>query len=87
MKWACNNCHAIVVLNGDTLQSDQKWILHQYNFLAGSRKTVPLACRSEDWIKIRTQSSRRLTPVVKATVRIFSSRNDLPQSLSFHTAC
>jgi len=79
-----------MVLNDDAVHSDQtaeeKWMLHQYNFLAGSRKTVPLAC-SEDWIKIPTQSSRRLPPVVKATVRIFSSRIDLPQSLSFHTAC
>ena len=43
-----------MVLN-DTVLSDQtgggKGSLHQYNFLAGSRKTVPLACRSEDWIK------------------------------------
>jgi len=26
-------------------QAEKKWSLHQYNFLAGSRKTVPLACR------------------------------------------
>jgi hypothetical protein len=57
-----------------TKQAEEKWSLHQYNFLAGSPKTVPLACYSEDWIKIPTQSSRRLPPVVKATVRIFSSR-------------
>jgi len=80
-----------MVLDDDAVHSDQKaeekWGLHQYNFLAGSRKTVPLACRSEDWIKTPTQSSRRLPPVVKATVRIFSSRTDLPESLAFHTAC
>jgi len=70
-----------------TKQLEEKRILHQYSFLAGSRKTVPLACLSEDWIKIRTQSSRRLPPVVKATVQMFSSRTDLSQSLSFHTAC
>jgi len=70
-----------------TKQEEEKWSLHQYNFLAGSRKTVPLACRSEDWIKIPKQSSRRLPPVVKATVRIFSSRTVLPQSFSFHAAC
>jgi len=79
-----------MVLN-DAVRSDQtgeeKWSLHQYNFLAFSRKTVPLACLSEDCIKIPTQISRRLPPVVKATVRIFSSRTDLPQILSFHTAC
>jgi len=43
-----------MVLNDDAVHSDQKaeekWSLHQYNFLAGSRKTVPLACRSKDWI-------------------------------------
>jgi len=76
-----------VVLSDDAVHSDQKWSLHQYNCLAGSRKTVPLACRSEDWIKIQTQNSRWLPPVVKTTVRIFSSRTDLPQSLPFHTAC
>jgi hypothetical protein len=30
-----------------TKEAEKKWSLHQYNFLAGSRKTVPLACRSE----------------------------------------
>ena len=70
-----------------TKEAEENLSLHQYNFLAGSRKTVPLACRSEDWIEIPKQSSRRLLPVVKATVRIFSSRTDLPQSFSFHTAC
>ena len=68
-----------------TKQAEENWSLHQYNFLAGSRKTVPLDCRWEDRIKIPTQKSRRLPPVVKATVRIFSSTTDLPQSLSFHT--
>jgi len=80
-----------MVLNDDAVHSDQQaeenWSLHQYNFLADSRKTVPLACRSEDWIKIPKQRSRRLPPMVRVTVRIFSSRTDLPQSLSFHTAC
>ena len=70
-----------------TKQSEEKWSLHQYNFLAGSCKTVPRACRSENWIKIPTQSCRRLPPVVEVIVRIFSTRTDLPQSLSFHTAC
>jgi len=70
-----------------TKQVEEEWSLHRYNFLAGSRKTVPLACRSEDWAKSQTQSSRRLPLVVKATVGKFSSRTDLPQSLSFHTAC
>ena len=63
-----------------TKQAEEKWSLYQYNFLAGSRKTVPLACRSKDGIKIPTQSSRRLPPVVKATVRMFSSGTDFPQS-------
>jgi len=80
-----------MVLTDDAVHSDQtaeeKWSLYQYNFLEGSRKTVPLACRSEDWIKIATQRSRRFPPVVKATIRIFSSRTDLPQNLSSHTAC
>jgi hypothetical protein len=35
-----------------TKQAEEKWSLHQYNFLVGSRKTVPLPCRWEDWIKI-----------------------------------
>jgi hypothetical protein len=78
---------SIIVQYIRTKQAEEKLSVHQYNFLAGSRKTVPLACRSEDCINIPTQSSRRLPPVVKATVRIFSSRIDLPQSLSFHTAC
>jgi len=43
-----------MVRHDDAVHSDQKAEekvdLHQYNFLAGSRKTVPLACRSEDWI-------------------------------------
>ena len=68
-------------------QAEEKWSLQQHNFLAGSRKTVPLVCRSEDWIKLSMQNIRRLPPVVKATVRIFSTRNDLPLSPSFHTAC
>ena len=80
-----------MVLNDDAIHSDQtgggKVESAEYNFLTGSCKTVPLVCRSEDWIKIPTQNSSRLPPVVKATVRIFSSRTDLPQSLSFHTAC
>jgi hypothetical protein len=59
-----------------TKQAEEECSLHQYNFLAGSLKTVPLACRSEDWVNIPKQSSRRLPPVVKATVRIFSPRND-----------
>jgi len=75
-----------MVLSDDAVYTDQKveikWSLHPYNFLADIHKTVPLACRSEDWIKIPTQSSGRLPPVVKATVRIFSSRTDLTQSLS-----
>jgi len=64
-----------------TKQAEEKWSLHQYNFLAGSRKTVPLACHSKDWMKIPKQRCRRLPPVVKATVQIFSSRTDLHQSL------
>jgi len=43
-----------------TKQAEEKWSLHQYSFLAVSRKTIPLARRSEDHIKIPTQSSRRL---------------------------
>ena len=43
-----------------TKQAEERWSLHQYSFLAGSRKIIPLACRSEDRIKIPTQSSRRL---------------------------
>jgi hypothetical protein len=70
-----------------TKQAEEKWSLHQYNILAGSPKTVPIACRLEDWIQIPAHSSSRLPPMVKATVRIFSSRTDLPQSPSFHTAC
>jgi len=57
-----------------TKQAEEKWSWHQYNFLAGSRKTVPLAYRSADCIKIPTQSSRTLPPVLEATVRIFSTR-------------
>jgi hypothetical protein len=38
-----------MVLDDDAVHSDQtaeeKWSLFQYNFLPGSRKTVPLACR------------------------------------------
>jgi hypothetical protein len=67
-------------------QEEEKWSLHQYSFLTGSRKTLPLSCRSEDWIKTPTQSSRRIPPVVKATVRLFPSRTDLPQIIYFHTA-
>ena len=37
-----------------TKQVGGKWSLHQYKFLAGSRTTVPLASRSENWIKILT---------------------------------
>jgi len=39
-----------------TKQAEENWSLRQYNFLAGSRKTFPLACRSEDLIKILTQA-------------------------------
>jgi len=31
-----------------TGRAEETWSLHQYNFLAGSHKTVPLASRSED---------------------------------------
>ena len=34
-------------------QAEEKWSLHQYNFLAGSCKTVQLAFRSKDWIKFQ----------------------------------
>jgi hypothetical protein len=54
-----------------TKQAEEKWSLHQYNFLAGSCKTVPLACRSKDLIKIPTLSSRRLPPVVKGQSEYF----------------
>jgi len=70
-----------------TKQAEEKWSLRKYNFLAGSRKTVPLSCHLEHWIKIPTHNGRRIPPVVKATVRIFSSRTDLRQSLSLPTAC
>jgi len=80
-----------MVLNDDavhlTKQAEEKWSLYQYNFLAGSRKIVPLVCRLEDWIKIPTQSSRTFPLVVKSRVRIFFSRTVLPQNHSFHTAC
>jgi hypothetical protein len=39
------------MLNDDAEHSEQiggeKWSPHRYNVLEGSRKTVPLACRSE----------------------------------------
>ena len=70
-----------------TKQAEKNWSLHQYKFVAGSGKTVPHVCRSEDWIKIATQISRRFLPVVKATVRIFLSCIDFPQSLPFYIAC
>jgi hypothetical protein len=41
---------AVTVRNIGTKQAEEKWSLHQCNVLAGSRKTAPLACRSEDWI-------------------------------------
>ena len=76
-----------MVLNDGAVHSVQKCSLHQYNFLAGSCKTIPLACRSKDWIKIQTLSSRWLPPVVKGKVGIFFSRTDLTHSLSFHADC
>ena len=39
-----------------TKQAEEKWSLRQYNFLADSRKTVPIACRSEEWIKFQRKS-------------------------------
>jgi len=64
-----------MVLNDDAVHSDQtgrgKLESASINFLAGSRKTVPLACRSEDWIKIPTQSSRRLQELTY--LRVFLS--------------
>ena len=69
-----------------TKQAEEKWSLHQYNFLAGSCKTVPLACHSKEWIKIPTLNIRRLPPAVKRTVRIFSSRTDWTQE-SFFPCC
>jgi len=41
---------SVMMQNIQTKQVEENWSLHQYNFLAGSRKTVPLACRSEGWI-------------------------------------
>ena len=68
-----------------TRQAEEKWSLHQYTFLASSCKcSTRLSFGRLD--KHSKQNSRRLPPVVKATVRIFSSRTDLPQSCSFHTA-
>ena len=78
---------SMMMQNIRTKQSEEKGSLHQYNYLAGRRKTVPLACRSGDWIESPTQSIRWLPPVVNATVRIFSSRTDSPQSLSFQPVC
>ena len=77
---------SMMMLYIKTKQAEEKSSPHQYNFLAGNRKTVPFACRLQDCIKILTKISRRLPPVVKATVRILSSKTDLSQSLSFHTA-
>jgi len=54
-----------------TKQAEEKWSLHQYNFIAGCRKTIPLACRSQDRIKIPTQSSRRLQELTY--LRVFLS--------------
>ena len=71
--------------NIQTKQEEERWSLHQYSFIECSRKTGPLDCRFEYWIQ--SQSSHWIPPVAKATVRIFSSRTDLPQSLSFHTVC
>jgi len=78
---------SLIMQNIRAKQAEEKWNLNQYTFLAGRCKIVPLACRLEDWVYIPTQSSRWLPPVVKATVRIFSSRTGLRQSFSFHTAC
>ena len=73
---------SVMMQNIRTKLAEEKWSLRQHNFLAGSRKTVPLAGLSEDCTYSPTQSRRRLPPLVKATVRILSSRTDLPQSLS-----
>ena len=45
-----------------TKQAEENWSLHKYNFLAVIRKTVPHACRSEDWIKIPTQTVEDFRP-------------------------
>jgi hypothetical protein len=63
-----------------TKPAEEKWSLHQYNFLADGGKAVPHTCHLEDWIKIPTQTVADFRMKVKATVRIFSSRTDLPQS-------
>jgi len=40
----------MMMQNIQAKQADEKWSLRQYSFLEDSRKTVPLACRSEDWM-------------------------------------
>jgi len=47
---------SLMTQNIRTKQAEEKWSLHQCNFLAGSRKTVTLACRSEDWIKFQRKA-------------------------------
>ena len=51
----------MMMQNVQTKQAEENWNLHQYNFLADSRKTVPLACRSENWIQIATYIMDRQT--------------------------
>ena len=46
----------MMMQNVQTKQAEEKWSLHLYNFLGGSRKTVSLACPSEDWVKSKRKT-------------------------------
>jgi hypothetical protein len=60
-----------------TKQAEERWSLHPYNFLAGSRKTVPHACRSEDWKK---NSNAKLS---QTSAGGKSESNYFPQELTY----
>jgi hypothetical protein len=40
----------MMMQNIQAKQAEEKWSPHQYGFLEGSGKAVPLACHSEDWM-------------------------------------
>jgi hypothetical protein len=40
----------MMMMNIQAKQAEEECSLHQYIFVKGSRKIVPLACRSQNWI-------------------------------------
>jgi len=59
---------SLMMQNIRTKQAEENWSLLQYSFLAGSRKIVPLACRSKGWIYEGVSKSPRTMLITRKSL-------------------